>query len=102
MHSILKTVEITEISLVRTLFRSSSPTSVFYKFLLSKVFKNSNDKDKSLVSRVVFTCNKYDISLVKIMCDDRYFLDFKRKLKVFNECGLTDTISYILIFLQPP
>ena len=82
-----------EISLLRTLFRSTSRTSVFYKFLLSN---DLNYRNKSLVSRVVFTCMKYDISLVKIICDDRYFMDFKRKSKVFNECGLSDTISYIL------
>ena len=96
VQSILKTVELAEINLLRSLFRSTSRASVFYKFLISKSFCNVSFKNKTLVSRVVLTCQKYDISLVKVLCDDRYFLDCKRELKVFNECGLTDTISYIL------
>ena len=97
VQSIKKTVELVEMNLLRTLFRSTSRrTSLFYRFLLSKAFNDFNYRNKSLVSRVVFTCMKYDISLVKILCDDQYFKDFKQKFKVFNECGLADTISYIL------
>ena len=68
----------------------------FYKFLLSKSFFNVNLNDKNLLSRVIFTCHKYDISLVKLLCDEQYFVDCKKNLKVFNECGLSDTIGYIL------
>ena len=41
-------------------------------------------------------CHKYDISLVKLLCDEQYFVDCKKNLKVFNERGLSDTIGYIL------
>ena len=96
VQPIVKTVELAEVNLLRSLFSSTSRTSVFYKFLLSNAFNNMNYKSKSLVSRVVFTCTKYNVSLVKILCDNQYFMNFKRNLKVFNECGLSDTIGFIL------
>lgn len=87
--------ELQELLLFRSMILSNSRTQYFYNFLLSQHIKGTSSSHKSLVSRVLSTCKKYDISLVNMMCDDTYL----RKRKIFNQYPQDDGVVDSLRFL---
>ena len=53
---------------------------------------------KSIVARVLNTCNENDISLVKYLCDDSYLKSKKFAMKRFPADGVADSVA--LLFSQ--
>ena len=52
-----------------------------------------------IVTRIRHTCQKYDISLVKFLCNDKYGLAVKQKIKKFpvND-GVVDSVKQLVSF----
>jgi hypothetical protein len=71
---IAKSVEVQELLLFRTMFMSNSRTCHFYQYLLSRHLNGYALSKKCMLSRVMRTCHKYDISVIKLICDSKYAL----------------------------
>ena len=72
IQRISKSAKIQELVLFKSMFLSSSRTYQFYKYILSQHMLGVKYSHKSIVARVLNTCNENDISLVKYLCDDSY------------------------------
>ncbi len=88
--------------LFRSMFLSSSRCHKFYHFLLSQHIQGSKISHKSIAARVFKSFDKYDISLVKFMCDRGYATCQKKKLKQYPQDGLVDSISFMLSTAPTP
>ena len=78
------------------MFLSSSRSSQFYKFLLTQQLKGCNPSQKNIVARVNDVLHENNISLVNLFCDKQYLHKVKCNLKVFPECGVADSVRYVL------
>ena len=94
-------VEIQELVLFRSMFLSTSRTSQFYHFLLSRYFNGYTLSPKCLLSRVLRSCDKYGLSVIKLICDGKYVSSQKRVMKSFvRNDGVVDTIRFLLCDLN--
>ena len=96
IQDIQTTVNIHELVLFRNMFISSARCSNFYQFLLGQHLKGTSPGSKSLISRVIKTCQSYNISLVKLICEQNYVDHVKRALSVQCPDGLVDTVQFIM------
>ena len=90
-----KSVELQTLSLIRTMFTSSSRTQHFYSHLLDQHMNNESVCKKNLVYRAINICNKYNISFTQTLCDEKYV----RGKNIFNQFtendGIIDTVRYL-------
>ena len=89
-------MEIQQLSLFRSMLLSSSRTALFYKTFW---YHQITSCRKDLVTRIRHTCQKYDISLVKFVCNDKYGLAVKQKIKKYpvND-GVVDSVKQLVSF----
>ena len=100
IQRISKSAKIQELVLFKSMFLSSSRTYQFYKYILSQHMLGVKYSHKSIVARVLNTCNENDISLVKYVCDDSYLKSKKFAMKRFHADGVADSVAFL--FSQSP
>ena len=89
-------VDISKLSLLKSMLLSTSRCSTFYQHLLSCYFDGSMGNHKNLVNTVMNICKKYHISLLQYVCDDHYQLRCKEIIRYKNPCGIADSVKYCL------
>ena len=95
INKISTLIETQQINLLRAMFVSSSKTSEFYTFLLSKYFSGTLDNN-NLLGHVKVTCNKYSIPLISVLCDKRYCRSQINHIKRFStNDGIGDNYIYV-------
>ena len=89
-------IEIHQLALFKSMFFSSSRTSVLCKFLLSEFLKGGLSSHKNLVSAVMKTCDKHNISMAQYLCESSHKPACKRRIRTRPECGIADSVKYVL------
>ena len=95
IQRISKSAKIQELVLFKSMFLSSSRTYQFYKYILSQHMLGVKYSHKSIVARVLNTCNENDISLIKYLCDDSYLKSKKFAMKRFPADGVADSVAFL-------
>ena len=83
-----------EVMLLRTLLTSTSRSSDFYKHLLAKKIANKLTSENNLITRVVNTCNRNNISFVSSLCNKQYIRKHTAPQFIEND-GIVDTLRYL-------
>jgi hypothetical protein len=96
IQHIYKSVEIQELVLFRSMLLSSSRSYQFYRFLLSQKLKGTKSSPRNILARISSTCDRYEISLVKYICNEQYITTMKSSIKKYAEDGIADSISFML------
>ncbi len=80
-----------------SMFHTSSKANNFYKFLLKQHLNGTVRGTNNLVGRVHDICDKYDVSFVRYLCDDKYARTQSRSIKRFlTNDGVVDTVRHLL------
>ena len=93
---IKSTIQLQEMSLLRTMILSSSHSQNFYKYMLSLHMNGTPVSQKCLVARVAQTCAHNKLSLVNTICDKSYTQRHKSRFTTYKSDGLIDSIRYLL------
>ena len=93
---IKSTIQLQEMSLLRTMILSSSRSQKFYKYMLSLHMNGTPVSQKCLVARVAQTCAHNKLSLVNTICDKSYTQRHKSRFTTYKSDGLIDSIRYLL------
>ena len=96
VDKVMSSVEIRKLSLFKSMFFSSSRTNVLYKYLLTCALRGSLTSQKNLVLSVIKICEKYQLSLAKLVMENSYFRVCKRTIKFRPQCGIADSTPFIL------
>ena len=80
------------------MFLSSARTNVRCKFLLIEFLNGGMSSNTNLVSAVMQTCDKYNISLAQYLCETSHkpVCRSRRRIKSRPECGIADSVKYVL------
>lgn len=96
LDRICTTIEIQKLSLLKSMLLSSSRCRKFYMYLLSCVLDGNRITDKCLLSCVLSICEKYGISLLQYISDDKYHSRCKYLMKLKSQCGIADSVRHSL------
>ena len=88
-------IEQQEIKLLKSMLTSNSRSHNLYNYLLADQLAGNTSSKRNLVRRVLNTCNKYNLSLVKCLCEHNYIYHSFRKITGDND-GISDTVEYLL------
>ncbi len=99
IHSIQTTIETQQMTLMKSIFNNGSRARTFYSHCMKQKSTNCSYQNE-LLDDISKTCQKYDISLIRYLLDDSYTLLSNRKMKVFCDDGLVDSIRQCLYALN--
>ena len=90
-----ESVEMQTLQLLRSMILSKSRSHHFYGFLLGQHLNGTATCKTDLLSRSQIICNKYSISLMMMLCNEKYI----REKRIFNQFreqdGLVETVRYL-------
>ena len=88
------TVKQQEMLLLKTLLVSNSRTGNFYNYLLANHLKKKASSGRSLISRVISTCNSNNMSIVNSLCNNQYIKQYTNP-KFSDNDGIADSLRYL-------
>ena len=91
-------IEQQEIKLLRSMLTSSSRSNKLYNYLLANQLAGNAVSKRNLVHRVLNSCDKYNLSLVKCLCESKYLSYSFRQIYGVGD-GISDTVGYLLFNL---
>lgn len=94
IDSISVSVEISRMSLLKSMLLSTSRCRLLYQHLLSCALNGKLKSHRNLVSCVLQTCKKYNIYFMQYLCDSSYQAKCKKLIKHRPECGIADSVRY--------
>ncbi len=96
IQHVCRSVEIQELILFKSMLLSSSRSHKFYQFILACHIQGAISSQRNIVSRILKTCDKHNISLAGYLCNESHLKKTKCTMKQFPACGLSDSVSFIL------
>ena len=89
-------MDIQKLSLFKSMFLSTSRTNKLCKYLLKETLQGRLASHKNLISSVMQICDKYNVSLARILCERSYYVRIKHLIKSTPMCGIADSVKYCL------
>ena len=85
------TIKQQELTLLKACFLSSSRTAKFYNYMLRLYLNDTKKHEGNLIGRVMRTCDDFNLSFVKTICE-RHYIKNNFKQSVSKNDGLVDSI----------
>ena len=90
-----ESIEIQTLQLLRSMILSDSRSQQFYGFLLGQHLNGIATCSTNLLSRAQAICNKHNISLMLMLCDEKYIREKRIFSRLEEQDGLAETVRYL-------